>query len=187
MGKSKKRKPNSGNPAKPAEEMRGIWVRTERTIDGKGWMVTVELDEDHAIVLSPDEVHAYSTALLTACARAEYDAAVIRQLSQRTRVEHAIATVQDLRKDRPEWVEIHGWSFAGGVSQKTRKGFITILHNGEPHSQIDLEPARGHALHVLDALIVADLDAQYMTHLRSAIGLDEPVAANVVAELAVHR
>lgn len=188
---SKKRKPNSTNPAKQARQEAGtdmLWVRTEPTLDGKGWTTTVDFDDDHSISLAPGQVVAYSNALLMACATADYDAAVFAQLVKRVKSEnHAIMTVMDLRKDRPEPVEVEGYSFVGGISHKTKRGFITINFNGEGLHQLDVEPARGHALHVLEALIVADLDAAYLTHLRGIVGLEEPVARAVIAELAVHR
>ena len=50
---SKKRKSNSGNPAKPRVPKTELepgdwwsWIRTAPTLDGKSWMITLEFDED---------------------------------------------------------------------------------------------------------------------------------------------
>lgn len=188
MGKSKRRKPNSLNPAKDAERpQEKIWVHTQRTIDDRGWMVTVDFSDSHTIALDPEETQTYFETVLAAAARAEYDAAVLAQLAERTDLQHAQITVMNLRADRPPLPVIQGWDFRGGVAARDRKGFVAAYFEGEEVFQMQVDAARGHAMHVREATIVADLDSGYRTALISTIGLDADTANAVVGNLAIHR
>lgn len=196
MSKGKKRKPNSGNPAKPTQEPDGgnwwTWVRTEPTLDGKSWMVTLEFDQDKALALAGStQVFGYVTGVMDACGRAEYDAAVYHQMTDLDKGEgseqRALHIVRDLRQDRPDLPVFNGvLALEPGVNAR-REPFLTLKWNDEPFAQWETHNARQHAMHILDAFVVADHDAAYLRYLRTNIGLEEGVARAVVAKLADFR
>lgn len=59
---------------------------------------------------------------------------------------------------------------------------MTLLLNGEPHAQVDAEPARQHALAVLSASVVVDLDVGFHRWLLTT-GIDAARAAAAVDDL----
>lgn len=191
---SKKRKTSRGNPAKTAKpsqsEQTLVWIRTEPTVDGKSFMVVIEIDEDHAITLDRENANAYAYAILEAVARASYDAAVYSQIRTRISEDPHVAghLIVDLREERPpiDFSIMAPMSFRDGVNQKG-KPFLTILFNDEPAGQWDLQDAREHALGVLEAIVVAELDSGYLRALRGLVGLPEGTARNTVDDLQNYR
>lgn len=199
MGKSKKRKkssrnpsrnPQSGHPSGPHEHdhENAVWIRTEPTIDGAGWMVTMELDADHTLALDRAAAMECAYVILGSAAYAEYDASVLRQMRARVDDEHAMRLVVDLRKDRPDldWSLMAPFSLVPGVNSKAEP-FLTVHMKGEPVGQWSLPDARTHAITILEALVVADLDAAYLRCLKGVVGLDDPIARTVVGDLADFR
>lgn len=172
----------------PSELVDGFWIRTEPTIDGKAFIVTLSIDQDYAVTLTPTRAMGYATALLGAAAEAEYDAAILKQVTTRLGLDdaHAVQLVNDMRADRPPRRGA-GLIFEGGVSRRLRHPFITILRDGTPIGQMDTPAARRHALHVLEAPAAADLDALYLKVLRSTVMLEEDVARTVVNDIENHR
>ena len=181
---TKKRKPNSGNPAKQEKEETAVWIKTEPTLDGQGWMVTVEVNEDTALTLDRESASGYAYAVLGAVAHAEYDAGVLRQMSERIDERSGMQLVIDLRKDRAplDQTALGPMRLVPGVTAQ-HKPFLTLEINGDPVGQWTIPDARTHALNVLEAIIVADLDGDYLRCLRGVVGLEEPVARNIVDDL----
>jgi hypothetical protein len=181
---SKKRKSNSGNPAKDPHKDDGfVWVKTERTLDETGWMVTVEIDGDNAIALTENEAPQYVYGVLDAAARAEYDAAVLAQIGAKVDREHAMRLIVDLRRERPPLRATRLLDLLPGVSVKGEP-FIGIEVNGKQVGQWDVADARLHAMHVMEAVVTADLDAGYLRALKGIVGLDDSTAHAAVADLA---
>lgn len=205
--KPKKRKPNkrqkeTGPPMPPRQTPHDhghehsdndVWIFTEPTIDGTGYMVTINAGKDKAATLTPDDALRYAQHLLWVCSRAEYDALVARQLydvlkgkdgpepPERT----AVYMVQQLREDRPDLDDsvTYPLTFSAGVNPKW-KPFITVEVEGLPKGQWDLPAARRHALGVLEAVHVADLDAGYKRLITGTIGLPEGTAESMIGHLA---
>lgn len=195
MGKSKKRKKPSRNPQRNGhpsgpqghehDHESAVWIRTEPTIDGTGWMVTMELDADHTLALDRAAAMECAYVILGAAAYAEYDASVLRQMRTRVKDEKsAMQLVVDLRKDRPDldWTLMAPFSLVPGVNSKAEP-FLTVHMKGEPVGQWSLPDARTHALTILEALVVADLDAAYLRCLKGVVGLEDSTARNVVGDL----
>lgn len=166
-----------------------IWVRTEPTLDGKGFIVTLSLGSDYAVTLTPTRAMAYASTLLAAVADAEYDHAIMRQLTKDGNDEDPAIWrfITDFRKDRPRR-EGAGLVFEGGVAYRNKLPFIAIKdQGGKGVGQLNPAKARRHALDVLEARIGADLDATYLRMLRADVGLEESVARAAVAQLGEHR
>lgn len=165
-----------------------FWIRTEPTIDGSAFVVTLSISEDYAVTLTPARANAYAGTLLAAAADAEYDAAILAQMTGKLALtdETAGQLIVDLRKERTSRIAA-GLTFVPGVSQRERHPFIRIEKDGEGLGQLEVPAARRHALHVLEAVPVADLDAAYLKILRGMVGLDEPRAREVVQDIINHR
>ena len=167
----------------------GLWIRTEPTLDGKAFVVTLSIDQDFAVTLTPTRALAYASALLAAVADAEYDAAILGQLTGR-RLGLAIATasqlIVDMRAERPTRTA-SGLTFVPGVSRRAQHPFIILEREGKSIAQLEVSSARRHAMHVLEAPTGADLDAAYLKVLRGQVGLDENVARSVVEDIVHHR
>lgn len=177
--------------------MSAVWVRTDPTPDGV-YRVTIEADEDTARILTPDEAYAYAAGVLAAAARAEYDAAIVAQLTALLTDKHtsaaqarhnAAATMLEIRQQRPplDTSATTPITLTPGVSHKTGEPFLAIDVHGETVGQWTIPDARSHALHVLESIEVADLDAGYRRALRSLIGLTDGVAQNVIGDVARFR
>ena len=162
-----------------------VWIKTEPTVDGSAYVVTIEASDDRAMVLTPDRALRYASAILAYVARAEYDAAVVRQL--RNLVDDMTAVgqiVTDLRTDRPPISDdaTAPLRFEGGVSAFTGKAFLHIAIDGKV-GQWEIPAAKEHALAVLEAVSAADLDSGYYRALRGMVGLDENRARQVIDDL----
>lgn len=168
-----------------------IWVRTDPGIDGV-YRPAIDFDDDNAYQLDEKSALAYVMEILRAVAYAEYDAAVLAQMTKVSEgkaegPELAVSIVQDLREDRPETTGVTPLRVIPGVSQATREPFLRIEIDGRPVGQWTPQDAREHALIVLESVIVADLDSAYLRMLRSLVGLEEDRARTVVGDLQNYR
>jgi len=166
-----------------------VWIKTEPSVDGSTYMVTVEIDNDRAIALTPDSAPRYAMTILEAIARAEYDAAVYQQLHTLVPDQLAVAQIiRDLRKDRPDidTSATKPLEIEPGVNSKG-KPFLDVLIDGKKVGHWTMQAAREHVLAALEVTAVADLDAGYYRALIGLVGLDEARARNVVDDLQHHR
>ncbi len=167
-----------------------VWIRTTPDLDGIYWVV-LEIDDDtsHPLPVASAMVHA--RAVLAAVARAEYDAAVVRQMTKVGKAgdkdhRHAATLVGMMRNDRPpiEWPS--PLALEPGVSAFTGDPFLHVMIRGRIVGQWTIPDARDHAIGVLEAVEAAYLDGGYLRALRTA-GIDDPQARAVVDNLATHR
>lgn len=167
-----------------------VWVRTEPTLDGKSFMVVIEFDPDNAVTLTPLEAHDYVDTVYAALARAEYDAAVFKQMTRRLTLtaRQAAETVLDLRRRRTELGSLGPMKLEPGMS-KAGKPFLKLMAGqpATPVGQWSPDDARGHASAILEAIAVADLDRQYLAELTETIGIEEDRARAVVNDLINYR
>lgn len=167
--------------------MSAVWIKTEPSVDGARYVVTIEASEDLATTLSPDRALRYASGVLEAASRADYDAAVFKQVTALTSLQAARQLVVDLRGDRPPLDDEATYPIAlePGVN-RSQEPFLTIRINGEPVGQWGIQDARSHALGVLEAVGRADLDSAYYRTLVGTVGLDENRARQVVADVGNH-
>ena len=161
-------------------------IRSDVAASGS-YIAVLELGRDH---VHPIDAGRYGHAVLAAAERADYDAAVLRQLTDKgITADDAAAVIADLRRDRPplDDTATAPLRFVPGVAQRDGRGFITLELDGAGIGQLDIDEARSHALHALGAGIAADLDAGYHHALRGIIGLDDHAARAAVADLAEYR
>jgi len=164
-----------------------VWIRTVPDLDGT-YRCVVEIDSDTSHPITRDTASVYAGAVLQAAARAEQDAAVIRQITKVTASpERAVEVVRLLRGDRPPIDWPSPLRLEPGVSSRTGEGFLLVrIGDGDPVGQWTPAAAREHATGVMESVEVADLDGAYLRALRT-IGIDETRARNVVDDLAGHR
>lgn len=166
-----------------------VWVKTEPSLDGKTYTVTLEATDDVAVVLDPDKAVRYAWGVLDAAHRAAYDAAVIRQMQGRLKLPMDVIgqLITDLRADRPDLDDGATYPFRlePGVAARNGKPFLALYLQGQDEQlgQWDFDDARQHALHVMESVKVADLDAAYRLALTSVVGIEDARALNVVDDL----
>lgn len=161
-----------------------IWVRTEPTIDGKAFMVTLEVSDDHSIALNRSRSIKHALAVLTAVEYACMDGAIMKQMKDMVGVDDAAALIHDLRQERPEIDFSISKPFSlQPLCTVEGKPFLYVLMDGEIVGQWEVDAAREHALACLGAFAVADLDGAYLRHLRGVVGLPEETARAAVADL----
>lgn len=176
---------------RPADGETGVWVKTEPTLDGKGYAVTLETSADVAVGLDRTSGIEYAFYVLDCAERAAYDAAVVRQLRKRLDVplDAVGQMVTDLRNDRPELD--HKWPIVltPGVARASGAPFIAIStkDGGQPIGQWTADDARQHAGDILSAVVVADLDAGYYRALVGMIGLESDRSRVVIDDLGSFR
>lgn len=188
------RKPRRQRPVGEAVRDAAVWVESGVAVDGT-FVVEVNAAGDWSFVLNRERALAYVATVFDAAARAEYDAAVLRQLTSRGLARELVGAMiaNDLRPDRPplDDAATAPLRYTPIVSDSTRQPYVHVhLHGrGEPQFLTQWRPAsaRQHAGHVLDALAVVDLDAGYLRTLVGVIGLDAPRARAVIATLGDHR
>ena len=168
---------------------RAVWIKTDPTPDGSGYIVTLEVGQDTARILTPDEAMAHAAGVLAAAHRAEYDAAVLAQLTKLgIDREGTVMVVRQLRADRPPLdpavtypLTLEPCVNGAGVP------FITVASPGHEQGQWTTTDARSHAIAVLECVAVADLDAAYLRALTGLIGLDKNRARRAVEDLVNYR
>lgn len=172
-----------------SDDEQSIWIRTEPAHGGTGFVVVIETDDDHAFTLSFDQAMGHAKSLLWACAYAEYAAAVYRQMSARFKPETAFSIVTDFQKDWAPFdaTDVAPFMFLPGLTRDDRSPMIQLWVEGKAIGLWPLDQAREHALTLVEATCVAQLDADYLRLMRGTIGLPESTARAVVAELAGHR
>jgi len=168
-----------------ADEQGGVWIRTVPDMEGI-YRPVVELDDDTSHPIDDVTAVAYARAILVAVAYAEYDAAVIRQMTTVCNQEAAVDLVRRMRGDRPLLVWPAPLELEPGVSARTGEAFLAVSLHGLRVGQWDMAQAREHALGVLEAVEVAPLDSAYLRALR-AIDVEEGRARVVVDDLARYR
>lgn len=140
-------------------------------------------------LLDPAEALAYAAGVARAAMTAEYDAAVVRQLTGMGLPLAAIATcIRDMRGQRPppDPAATAPLTLIPGVGQVTRTAFVVVALGGREIGQWTPAEARAHAMNVLIVSAGADLDATYHRHLVDEIGLDPAAAAAMVCDLDPH-
>lgn len=171
------------------KEKSTIWIKTQPDIEGT-YRVVLETGEDASIFLDEHAAMAYASEILRAVASAEYDAAVLAQMSriaQKGEVDEMSAmVVTDLRQERPPLQWSTPLALVPGVSHRTRKAFLTVELNGLAVGQWDLKDAREHAAFVVEAVHAADLDNAFYRLMRK-MDVDDPTARSAVGNLAKHR
>lgn len=171
-----------------SDEETHICIRTQYDeTSGPGtYRVTLEAGPDVAIGLGPHEVLRFASTLLSARARAIHDAAVAHQFHVVLNVplEDVSRILFELRKDRPplKAKDTRPLTFEPGVNKELQP-FITILLNGAPLGQWDMEDVMRNALGLLEAVAYADLDSAYLRHLVANLGIEKPRALAVVEDL----
>jgi hypothetical protein len=164
-----------------------VWIRTASDITGT-YRVVLEIDDDTSHGLTREGAQAYATAVLAAVARAEYDAAVIRQITTIADLGTAGMLVTAIRADRPPITWPTPLTLIPGVSAATRAAFLHIAIRTKVIGQWTIPDAREHAAAVLEAVEVADLDGGYLMALRSSpLSIDEIVARAMINDLAKYR
>lgn len=166
-----------------------IWVVSDVAPDGT-YVATVQASDDVAVVLNRRRALAYAMALYTAVGYAEYDAAVIRQLTSiGISKQLAAQCVADLRADRApiDDTATAPLRFVPLVTAAKGEPALFVEVNGRRVSQWTPAEGRQHAGHVLDISAAVDLDAAYFRFLRGPLRLDEGRARAVVSGLGEHR
>lgn len=166
-----------------------VWIKTEPSVDGSTYVVTIEFSDDRSIPLTPDTAPRYAMTILQAVARAEYDAAVYKQMSGIVSDPASVAQViTDLRQDRPDVDHsvTKPLRIEPGVNNRGEP-FLHVHVDDELVGQWTMEGAREHAVTAMEASIVADLDAGFYRALTGIVGLEPARARNVIHDLANHR
>jgi len=161
-----------------------VWARTVPDLESEAYYPVLEIDADTSFPLHGEVAAQHATAVLTAVAHAEYDAAVLRQFSDDKQM--AVRIVVKLRDRRPgiDWPS--PLQLAPGVSAFTGKPFLHVRIYDRTVGQWEVSAARDHALYVLESGIVADLDGSYLHELKT-LGVDVSRARAVVDDLVNHR
>lgn len=169
------------------EQMGQVWVRTGQTAFGV-YTCEINYTPDHALILLPDQVHAYAQALLRALVCAEYDAAIVKQFNNGARlgIESAAFAVLELRKSRPEinHAALGPLVVEPIVTSRTKMPELNVTLKGTRTSWA-WKPAEvvAHIQQVHEASLVADLDAKYRAFLIGTVGLGADEAERAVADL----
>jgi hypothetical protein len=167
-----------------------IWVKTDMPADESGFVVTLETDDDTARILTPADALNHASGILAAVARAEYDASVLRQMTEGLDLplETAGQMVGDMRADRPplDPALTAPIELTPGVNANLAPFLMLSLH-GALVGQWTMADARSHALAVIEAATVADLDSAYFRTLVGMIGIDKGRARRTIDDLVNYR
>lgn len=160
--------PSENPDAAPVEsDDDGLWVKTVPTGDG-GYRIGIAVGRKADWTITPDGALAYGMTCLARGAEAEHDSALMRLLVDKGLDAPTVGQViaRDLRPERV--VDNSGTApleFRPGISSRSFAPFLHMFLEGEFIGQIDPDALRDHALSVLEAHKVADLDAAVEKYL----------------------
>lgn len=178
------------NKQSDSESGPGLWVVTQPGADGR-YQLVVHFDDDNSLSLSREAAHRYAAAILSATARAEFDAAVLALLTVEIGmpVNQAGEVIQDLREKRAAADDeaTAPARFHPGVSARTQKPFLDLFLNGKQLCQLDSPAAREHAMYVMETVQGQELDNDLFDYLTKVITLDPMHARSLIAGLATVR
>lgn len=165
-----------------------VWIRTAPDIDGT-YRPVLEIDDDTSYPLTAKSAVVYANEILHAAAIADYEAAVLAQMTKVSNVEATIAAqvIGELRADRPDTKPLTPLRLIPGVSAFTGEAFLTVEIKGRVVGQWTPAAAREHARFALEAVHVANLDSAYLRWLRSGPNIEEHRARVIVEDLANFR
>jgi len=172
-----------------ADERDAVWVESDRTPQGI-YRATIHPTPDVSIPLGHAQATVYAEAVVLVCEYADYDAAVIAQLTALgISVEQAAEQVAEMRKQRrvPPRAATAPLVFTPVVSASTGRPYVHVYLRGKALTQWSTDDARGHAMHVLSVAVAATLDRRYHEHLTRVVGLTAEQAATTVHNLRGHR
>lgn len=171
----------------PTEEPTRITVATELDPISGVYYPVVQFGPDVIRPLNRQEARDYVTGLAVTLAYAEYDAAVLAQMSDVMSgdLQAAGYMVAELRANRPEVdrAATAPFVFLPIVSHRTRKPMVSVVLNGTELGMWAPDDVQHHMLAILSGPIHADLDQHYARCLVGQMGIEEPRARNVVMDL----
>lgn len=187
-----KKGPGGGRPGKakrPTGKDNGLlWVISDRDALTNTYFPAI-VSGDRTFSLSREGAVAYAHTVLEAIGRANYDAAVLKQLSQKIGIDLQTAAgfiSEVMRPERPEidFSPTKPLTFRPGIN-KDLLGFVDIFWDDEHIGQMRAKQAYRHAMWVLEVVSVVDLDAQYLRMLKTMDLGDN--ALGIVADVANYR
>jgi hypothetical protein len=171
-------------------EPTSVWI-VSAPDDAGVYHLALEVGDDRSVPLKPDEAVAWGRNVLWALNAAEYDAAVLKQMTETTGDQSAAAhLVKAVREDRASSVRVGGHlgiDLVPGVSAFTGKPFLHLMQDGKLIGQWTPDDARQHALAVLQAVENLGADTAYLRALEQHVSLDRPTALAVISGLAEYR
>lgn len=170
-----------------------VWVTTQPTIEGGDFALEVHYHQDHVFALSRAEGIEYAMAWIEAISRADYQAAIMAQMTQVVGDEDdAAQAVLDFRNQSGHG-EIEapgsGFTLTPGVAKDDDNqpvGFVECIALHDAWTWRG-DAVRDHASHVLEGVCVAPLDAAYLRTLVHSIDIDEGRARQVIEDLGNYR
>ena len=169
------------------EPVGAVWV-TSQPDDQGIYHINLEVGSSprEEIPLDADSGIAWAQHVIAVVSAAEYEAAVLRQLSTVAGREAALHVLAHLRSNRPASIPddvVPALRLVPGVDQDDGLGFVLLEHRGATIGQWYLDDARRHATGVLESLAIVDLDTAYARYAVEEIGLSQRVAYTMVSEL----
>lgn len=172
-------------------EPHALWIISDVLPDGT-FAPSLTDGGDRAVSLCDGRAAGYATAVASAAARAQHDAAVLRQITElgtkRTDADYAeesaFFVVSELRSGRADLVcglEPDVSVLPVLVKPESTPGVMVTMFGVDGF--MDVGQAMEHAAWVLAATEGAELDRRYCEYLQRHIGLDEPTARGAVGDL----
>jgi len=170
------------------EEDGSVWVSSEVQTDGT-YRLTLTFNPDDSITLDDEQALKYALAILEAAHIAEYEATILAQFKSADISEGTAARfiADNFRPFRALPETGTALELIPGISQRTKKPFLTVLLYGVETGQWDFKDAREHAQAILDVIIVARLDQVYHGALSDRLGMPDEKARAMVSTMAKFR
>lgn len=170
-----------------ADEVTSECIRVVSELGRKGaYVTTLHVADDTSIVLERDRALRYATTVVTAAQYAAYDQALYAQAAGHGATDdNTVWMVGHLRDDRPPLDDdaTEPLRFEPLCDSHTRTGGVAVWLGGRALSVWSIAETEQHALAVLGAAAVVDLDAGYRRFLIGKFGMAARRAAGTVEDL----
>lgn len=164
-----------------------LWVEQHLDVARNTYRPVLRFRDD-VVPLTPKVALAWAQDVLDAAHAAAYDAAVMAQVRTALDLPITVAgeVVKELRADRAPRRTLQALpdiDLTPGVAAASGQPFLILTWRGKPLGQWTVDAARGHALHLLESVVVADLDSTYYRLLRNRFEAEPGPASAMVHDL----
>lgn len=164
-----------------APRARVTWVRSQRTPDGDGYRIVLDVGPDVTWSLTPQAAVDYAVALHHVATVAEHEAALVGTLRDRGMPDELLAQiVGDIRGARPDRDPTTApLQFRPGVSAATGEPFVHVHAQDGDRWQWSPSDVRHHAGSVLSVVTATEEDNRLLAVLTGA-GVPEGSATQLI-------
>ena len=166
-----------------------MWVRSQPDPVTGEFLLTIDYAEDASVALTFDEGITYAMSFLEALTKAEYQAAILNQMSDKMGQQEAMTLLMDFREATTNLLKAGPMALVPGVTIGNDKyvAFVEVSPDRGDSWTWRADEVRDHTSGVLEIAHGVALDQTYYDVLTKVVGLPEASSRHIIMDLMNHR